>query len=85
MCQLTNKLAAKIAPHIYCDLRDLGVVFDKSILSRGSVLAGADRASTSKSCYGTQNEEENTQNNVIEGDIIRDMTVDIDEIIPRKG
>ena len=27
-------------------------------------------------CYGTKNEQENTQNNVVEVNIIRDMTVD---------
>ena len=29
--ELTKKLAAKIAPHISSSLRDLGVIFDKSI------------------------------------------------------
>ena len=79
LCQLTKNLAAKIAPHISCALRDLGVIFDKSILSRGPALSGADRVGTSDLCYGTQNEQENTQNNVIEGDIRRDVTVDIDQ------
>ena len=34
---------------------------------------------TIDSCYATQKEQENTQNNVIEVNIRRDMTVDIDQ------
>ena len=79
LCQLTKNLAAKIAPHISSSLRDLGAIFDKSILSRSPVLEVADRAGTADSCYGTQNEQENTQNDVIERDIRRDMTVDTDQ------
>ena len=30
-------------------------------------------------CYGTKNDQENTQNNVIEGYIRREMTVDTDQ------
>ena len=66
-------------PHISSALRDLDVIFDKYILSRSPILAGADHAGTSDSCCGTQNEQENTQNNVIEGDIRREMTVDTDQ------
>ena len=43
------------------------------------MLAVADRSGTVDSCYGTQNEQENTQNDVIEGDIRREMTVDTDQ------
>ena len=50
--------------------------FDKYILSRSPILVGADRAGTEDSCYVTQNEQENTQNNVIDGEIRREMTVD---------
>ena len=34
---------------------------------------------TEESCYGAKNEQENTQNSVIEGDIRREMTVDTDQ------
>ena len=53
--QLTKNLAAKVAPHISSAWRDLGVIFDKSILSRSPMLKGADRAGIVYSCYGTQN------------------------------
>ena len=43
-----------------------GVIFDKSILSRSYKLGDADPAGTLDSCYGIQNEQKNTQNNVIE-------------------
>ena len=46
------------------------VIFDKSILSRSHKLADADPTGTLDSCYGTQNEQKNTQNNVIEAEII---------------
>ena len=39
-------------------------------------MAAVDRSGTGKSIYGTKNEQENTQNNVIEGDMRREMTVD---------
>ena len=55
------------------------MIFDKYILSRSPILAGEDRAGNTDSCYGTKNEQENTHNNVIEGDIRRDMTVDMDQ------
>ena len=57
-------------------MRDLGVSFDKSILYRTPILVGAYRAGTADSCYGTQNQHSNTQNNLVEGDIIREMTVE---------
>ena len=44
---------------------DVGVIFDKSILSRSHKMADADPAGTLDSCYGTQNEQKNAQNNVI--------------------
>ena len=40
---------------------------------------GADRAVTADSCYVTQNEQKNTQNNVIEGDIRREITIATDQ------
>ena len=42
------------------------MIFDKSILSRSHKLADADPKCTLDSCSGTQNEQKNTQNNVIE-------------------
>ena len=50
--QLTKMLADTIAPHISSALRDLGLIFDKSILSRISMLVGEYRAVTADSCYG---------------------------------
>ena len=64
--QLPKTLAVKIALHTSSALRDLGDIFDKSVLSRSPVLVGADCVGTAESCYGTQNEQENTQTNVIE-------------------
>ena len=58
--QLTKHLAVKIAPRISSALRDLGVVFDESILFRSPILAVLDHADTADSCYGTQNNQENT-------------------------
>ena len=75
--QLTKLLAAKIAPHIYYALRYLSVIFDEYILYRSPIFLGADCAGTAYSCYGTKNKQENVQNNVIEGYIIRENTVDI--------
>ena len=66
-------------PQIFSALRNLGAIFDKYILSVSPVLAVADRAGTASLWYGTQNEQENTHNNVIEGDIRREMNVDIDQ------
>ena len=48
-------------------------------LYRSPILVGAYHAGNVDSFYGTQNEQENTQNNVIEGDIRRDITVDTDQ------
>ena len=59
-------LADKITPHTSYTFIYLGVTFDKSILSRSTILVGADRAGIEDSCYGTKNEQENAQNNVIE-------------------
>ena len=61
------------------------MIFDKPLLSRSPILVGADRAGTSYSCYGAQNEHKNTQNNMIEGEIIKEMTVEIDHPPKRKG
>ena len=61
------------------------MIFDKSILSLSLILAGADHAGNADSCYGTQNEQKNTQNNVIEGDIRRGMTVNTDQKYQEKG
>ena len=40
---------------------------------------GVEYSGTENFCYGTQNEQENTHDNVIEGDIRREMTVDTDQ------
>ena len=48
---------------------DVGVIFDKYILSRNHKLVDADPAGTLDSCSGTQNEQKNTHNNVIEAEI----------------
>ena len=55
------------------------MIYDKSILSRSTILVGADRSGNSDYFYGTHNEHNNTQNNVIEGGIRREMTVDTDQ------
>ena len=55
------------------------MIFYKYILSKGPTLTGEDRGGTSDSCYGTQNKQENTQNNVIKEDTRRDITVDTDK------
>ena len=54
--QLTKNLASKIASHISSDLRDLGVIFDKPILSGSLILVGVYSAGTADSYYGTKNE-----------------------------
>ena len=48
---------------------DVGVIFYKYILSRSHKLADEDTAGTLDSCYGTQNEQKNIQNTVIEVEI----------------
>ena len=45
------------------------MIFDKLILSRSHKLADEDPAGTLDSCSRTENEEKNTQNNVIEAEI----------------
>ena len=47
--QLTKNISDKIVSRIYSALRDLSVIFDKYILSRSTVLEGADRAGTEDS------------------------------------
>ena len=42
-------------------------------------MAGVYCSGTEELVYGTQNEQENTHNNVIEGDTRREMTVDTDQ------
>ena len=79
MYQLTENIASDIAPQISYALRVLCVIFDKSISSRSPILEGVERAGTANSCYDAQNEQENTQNNVIKGDTRREMTVDTDQ------
>ena len=44
-----KNISAKIAPHISSALRDIGVIFDKSILSIITILAGADHTGTTDS------------------------------------
>ena len=48
---------------------DVGVIFEKSILSRSHKLADADPTGTLDSCSVTQNKQKNTQNTVIEVEI----------------
>ena len=48
---------------------DVGVIFEKYILSSCHKLVDADPAGTLDSCYGTKNEQKNTQNTVIEVEI----------------
>ena len=45
---------------------DIGVIFEKYILSRSHKLAGVEPTGALDSCSGTQNEQKNTQNNLIE-------------------
>ena len=49
MYQLTKIISVEIAPHISSALRDIGVIFDKYILSRSPVVVGVDRAGTTES------------------------------------
>ena len=66
----TNKnIVAEIAPHISSALRDLGVVFEKYILSSCPKLADADPVGTLDLCSGGGNEQKNTQNIAIKGEI----------------
>ena len=44
------------------------MIFDKCILFRSHKLADADPTDTLDSCSGTQNEQKNTQNTVIEAE-----------------
>ena len=55
------------------------MIFDKYILSIITILEGADPAGIVYLLYGTQNEQENTQNNEIEGYIRIYMTVYTDQ------
>ena len=48
---------------------DAGVIFDKYLLSRSHKFADADPAGTLDSCSGTQNDQKNTDNTVIEVEI----------------
>ena len=73
--QLTQNINANIAPHIFSDLRDLGMNFYKSIFSRSPILAGSYRLGNVYLWYGTENEQKNTQNNLIEVDIRIEMTL----------
>ena len=45
------------------------MIYDKSILSRSRKLADAEPTGTLDSCYGTQHEQKNIQNTVIEVEI----------------
>ena len=72
MSVTTNKnLAAEIAPHVSSSLRDLGVIFERYIISSSPKLADVDPEGKLDSCYGTQNQQKNTQNNVIKVEIIK--------------
>ena len=52
-----KSLADKIVPHIYFALRDLGVIFDKYILSSSPILAVVYHSGTAYLFYGTKNEQ----------------------------
>ena len=66
MYHLIKIIAAYIAPHIYSALKNLGVVFEESILSRSPKLVYADPEGALYLFSGTKNEQKNTQNNLIE-------------------
>ena len=68
--QVTNHFASEIAPHISSALRDLVVILEKYLLSIGTKLVDADPEGNLESWYGTQIKQKNTQNNLIEGEII---------------
>ena len=74
--QLTINISTKIAPHVSSVFRDPGVIFDQYILCRSTIFSIADHAGTADPCYDAQNEQENTQDDVIEGDIRREVAVD---------
>ena len=64
----TNKnLADDIVPHIYSALRDLVFILEEYILSSGPILADIDPSCNLVSLPRTQNEQNNSQNNMIEG------------------
>ena len=46
------------------------------MLSSNLELTGTDPSGPAKSCYGTKTEQKNTQNNTVEGEIRRYITVD---------
>ena len=52
--QLTKIIDAEITPHIFSSLKDLGAIFEKSLLSSGTKLADADPEGNLDSLYGTQ-------------------------------
>ena len=56
VCTNQVNIAAEILPHISSVLRDLGVIFDKYILSSSTKLVDADPTGTSNSRYGTQSQ-----------------------------
>ena len=49
---------------------DVGVIFEKSILSSSHKLSDVDPAGTLDLCAGAQNKQKNTQNTMIEAEII---------------
>ena len=64
-------------PHISSAQRDLGVILINIFYLE--VPYWWVQTGTENFCYGTQNEQENTHDNVIEGDIRGEMTVDTDQ------
>ena len=48
----------------------VGVIFDKYILSRSHILADSDPTGTLDLCAGAQSKQKNTQNTMIEAEII---------------
>ena len=62
--------AAEIGLHVSSTLRDLSVIFGKSILSSSRKMAYEESEGTLDLFSGTKNEQKITQNNVIELEII---------------
>ena len=55
--QQTKHIASKITPHVSSTLRDIGLIFGKSIWYIIPMLEGKYCAGNLYLCYGTQNEE----------------------------
>ena len=66
--QRTTNIAADIAPHISSAWRDLGVIVEKKLFSCSTKFVDAVPEGTLDLCSWAENEQKNTQNNVIEGE-----------------